>query len=237
MTLDVLQSKSQVTHARAELRRRGLSSLDPTWRSLLRKMRLDRSQSLGDRLKSWDVLRTVRFVEQNIGKQGSILDIGAFASEILWILQRLGYEHLSGVDLNPDLRSSPLAQSIRYEVCDFRHTPFADASFDVITAISVIEHGLRSPDLLREMRRLLRPGGFFIASFDYWPQKIDTQGQKFFDLDWLIFSEQEARAFVREAADYGLSPAGTLKFAASERPISCAGRRYTFAWLVLQRQG
>ena len=38
--------------------------------------------------------------------------------------------------------------------------PFADASFDLVTAFEVIEHLERWADLLAEAKRVLRPGGY-----------------------------------------------------------------------------
>lgn len=235
MSMSVLQTKAQIRQARTELERRGLSSVDSPAVQLLRKLRLSSAGGVGDVVKSWDVLRSIEFIEQRVPKSGAILDIGAFASEIPIALHRLGYRNVAGVDLNPKLRDSAHADVIRYEIADFMQTPFAADSFDAITAISVIEHGFQSQRLLREMTRLLRPGGFFIASFDYWPEKIDTGEQKFFGLDWLIFSEAETRAFVEEARTHGLVPTGAMNFAAADRPISCVGQRYTFGWLALEK--
>lgn len=41
--------------------------------------------------------------------------------------------------------------------------PFADASFDVVTSVWVLEHIDRPPAFCREVSRVLRPGGQFIA--------------------------------------------------------------------------
>jgi hypothetical protein len=82
---------------------------------------------------------------------------------------------------------------------------------------------------------LLRPGGYFVASFDYWPDKIDTTGTSFFGMDWKIFSEQEVRGFLDEAKFYNLTPRGPVDLSGSDKPINCAERQYTFAWLVLQK--
>ncbi len=235
MTMHVLQRKAQITEARQQLARRGLSALDSPVRRLLGRFGLHSSPVIGDRVKSWDVLTSVDFIERNVAKDAAILDIGAYGSEILSILHRLGYRNLAGADLNPLLGESPHAGEIRYEVCNFLHTPFKDESFSAITSISVIEHGFQRKELLREMSRLLQPGGYFIASFDYWPEKIDTKGQQFFGLDWLIFSASDIRELVEDARNYSLMPCGPMSFSASERTIACANQRYTFGWLVLQK--
>jgi SAM-dependent methyltransferase len=145
------------------------------------------------------------------------------------------FSEISGVDLNPRIRSMPYANMIEYQVGDFHHTPFTAGRFAAITAISVIEHGFDSSQLLLELSRLLRPGGYFIASFDYWPTKIDTAGISLFGLHWQIFSESEIRRFIADARTYGLAPQGEIALGASEKVVQWAGRGYTFGWLVLQK--
>ena len=106
-----------------------------------------------------------------------------------------------------------------------------------ITSVSVIEHGFDEQSLLKEMSRLLVPGGYFIASFDYWPEKIDTSEIKYFGMDWKIFSKEEVTNFITEAANYGLFPVGEMMPDSKKKPIECGGKRYTFAWLVLTKSG
>lgn len=115
------------------------------------------------------------------------------------------------------------------------HTPFKDETFGAITAISVIEHGFNSTALLTEISRLLRPGGYFIASFDFWPEKVDTTGVPFFGQEWKIFSQQEVLAFIDDARNYHLTPCGNIDLAVQDRPIECEGKKYTFAWLALRK--
>lgn len=235
MSLDVLRSRSQIEAARQELVRKGISAIEAPWRSILRRAGIHHGVAVGDIVKSWDVLATLRFLEEHVGKNEPILDIGCYASEVLVALHKLGYLRLTGADLNPHLQRMPYKDSIRYEVTDFMHTKFEDASFGAITSISVIEHGFQAAPLLKEISRLLKPGGFFIASFDYWPEKIDTTGVKFFDMDWLIFSKQDVADFVKQAAGYGLEPVGEMKYDAKEKAIDCGGKQYTFAWMVLRK--
>jgi SAM-dependent methyltransferase len=200
-------------------------------------MRLLTRQQIGDAVKSWDVLQTADFAVKYVTRNEPILDIGAFASEIPIVLHRLGFTNLSGVDLNPAVRSMPYADKIRYSVSDFLKTPFASDSFSLITAISVIEHGYRPRALFEEVGRLLRSGGYFVASFDYWPEKISTEGIQMFGMDWRIFSKSEVEELINTARSYGLSPHGATSLDADQKPITFFNRSYTFAWLALQKAG
>lgn len=239
MAMEVLQTRQQINQARAELSRRGLSAIpspaEKKVKELASRLRLARPLIMGDKVKSWDVLKTAEFLEKNLDHARPVLDIGCYASEILVVLDRAGFTDLSGVDLNPRLGKMPAQDRIRYVRADFMDTPFEDASFSAVTAISVIEHGLNPPKLLREISRILKPGGYFLASFDYWPDKVDTSQTRFFDMDWLIFSQEDVSAFLGEAERHGLQPAGDLHFAAQDRAIEHGGFQYTFGWLALQK--
>jgi SAM-dependent methyltransferase len=182
MTLEVLRFKRQIEEGRHTLRQRGLSFATPEWKAVLLRYRLLPGVRIGDRVKSWDVLKTVEFIEAHAGKDAPILDIGAYACELPLILHQLGYRRVAAVDLNPDIVRMPHAGAIDYRVGDFLRAPFPDRSFAAVTAISVIEHGFNGEALAAEVARLLRPGGFFIASFDYWPEKISTDGQDIFGM-------------------------------------------------------
>jgi len=235
MSAHVLRFKWEINSARLELDRRGLSSTSSWWENTLRSLGVGNTIKIGDYRKSWDVLKTAVFLEERVPRHAPILDIGAFASELICVLHRLGFTTLSGVDVEPRVRRMPFARAIHYEVADFMRTSFADESFHAITAISVIEHGFRSEALLSEVSRLLRPGGYFVASFDYWPQKVDTTGVLLFGMDWRIFSQEEVLQFLEEARAYGLVTVGEVDLQAQEAPIAYAEREYTFAWIALRK--
>ncbi len=213
----------------------GIDCADGLLRSLLKKLHLLPGQRFGDRIKSWDVLHTVRFISELLDSEAPILDLGAYASEILPALKRSGFTALTGIDFNPDLRKMPDASQIRYVVGNFYESDLPAGSFSAITAISVIEHGFDSNRLLSEISRLLRPGGYFIASVDYWSEKIDTGGIKAFGLDWMIFSRDDIIKFLNDAKNYGLVPMGESNFETDKAPISWLGKSYTFAWFVLKK--
>lgn len=235
--LRVLATEHENVSARIELRRRGLDCLQAgMFQRFLRRFGLGNTIQVGDHVKSWDVFCTVRFIEEHVPHEGAILDLGAYASEILCILHRLGYSNLAGIDLNPDITRMPYCRKIRYLNGNFLQTPFGQATFSAITAISVIEHGFQAENLLQEISRLLMPGGYFIASVDYWPTKIDTNGVQVFDLDWVIFSENEIEKLFDLARSFGFTAVGAMDYRAQDAVVKWNNREYTFAWLVLQKR-
>jgi len=236
MTLEAMQCSQDYLDARQRLIARGASLLDDTVvNRLLRRLRL-KGPAVGDLLKSWDVYKTLEFLEANVACDDPILDMGAYCSEILHVLDRCGYSKLYGIDLNPKILHSPSAERIHFSTGDFMATQYSDAMFSAIVSISAIEHGLDTHGLTAEVSRILKPKGFLVVSTDYWPQKISTDGKTLFDLPWIIFSKEDIVEFLRCAATHNLLPVGELSFDISEPVIHYQDREYTFAWLVLQKR-
>jgi SAM-dependent methyltransferase len=233
---EVLQNKQAIEDARESLEKKGCFIVQEGW-SLrhLRSLGLVRSLPVGDHVKSWDVNRTLDFIAAELPKDAQILDFGAYCSEVPVALARMGYTRVHGVDLNPKVQQMPFANKVNYSVGNFMQTHFQSQAFDAVTAISVIEHGYDPDRLFSEVGRLLKSGGYFVASFDYWPEKIDTGNTKFFDMSWLIFSSADVERMFDIARNYGFSPAGELYPTAKDRAIHCAGYDYTFGWVVLKK--
>jgi len=236
MAMEVLQSKAEIVLARKRLKEIGADAADAAVIAKLKRNRLWPGKPLGDQVKSWDVWKTVSFLQQNLSPAAAVLDLGAYCCEILPALHRLGFTSLTGVDLNPTLTAMPHSDRINYLVGDFLSTTLADGTFDAITAISVIEHGYQPGRLFGEVARLLKPGGYFLASIDYWPDKIDTTAVKVFGLDWLIFSRRDVEEMFSFAADHGLQPVGEISCSAGVPLISWQSRDYTFAWVAMRKR-
>lgn len=234
--LEILQEKRQIAASRRSLIDQGRSVLESKLSGALRKLRLPLGLPVGDVIKSWDVALTLDFIERNLSKDTRVLDLGAYCSEVPVALARMGFTGVHGVDLNPAVADMPEARRVSYHVGNFMQTPFEPSSFRAITSISVIEHGYDPELLFAEAGRLLEPGGYFIASFDYWPDKIDTGSTRFFGLSWRIFSRAEVEEMLMIAQRFGLEAAGELHPEAKERAIHCMGFDYTFGWLVLRKR-
>jgi SAM-dependent methyltransferase len=108
-----------------------------------------------------------------------VLDIGSPKLLSLYLAQRVGAE-VFATDIDPYfldeyalLRSARglSDQMLRLQVEDGRKLSFPDDSFSKVFAVSVIEHipELGDSDCMREIARVLRPGGRCLLTVPYWP--------------------------------------------------------------------
>lgn len=240
----VLGSRREIDAAQAELHTRGWVDFGSRAQrsrlaSVVRRARQD--NPLPDPVKSWDVLRTLEAVVSSIPADLPILDLGSVACPVLPCLHELGYNDLHGIDLDRRVTHMPHAEQIDYRIADMTATPWPDDTFAAITAVSVIEHGFDGDALLSEVARLLRPGGSFMFSTDYWPQKLSTDGVRLFGLDWQIFSSQDIEVMLGRAREYDLHPLTDPKAVLNappatgeaSRPVCYKGRCYTFLYGAL----
>lgn len=92
MSMQVLQNEAQIADARRTMRKMGASFVDTMWRARLRRLGLVRQVPVGDPVKSWDVLETLRFLQHHVDKKQPILDISCYASEVSLALHKIGYK-------------------------------------------------------------------------------------------------------------------------------------------------
>ena len=218
--MKILNHDKEIINSRKILVEKELSFIRSNFLSkLIHKFKLP-ILNIGDFRKSWDILNTVNFFNDNVDKQSKILDVGSWHSEIILSLHKMGYRDLYGIDINPMVKKMPFSSQINYHVENFFNNSFSDKSFDAITAISTIEHGYDE----------------LVISFDYWKQKIETNGIKMFDLDWKIFSENEVNIMIKNVEKkYDLALIGERNFFSENKVIDCAGKNYTFAWLSFNK--
>ncbi len=243
--LQTLQTWQEIQNSRQKLKDKGLDFTDTKitrfWRFLFDlRFRYNLLPPQPDITKSWDVLKTTEVIESVVrNKQAPILDMGCFNSEILYVLHALGYKALHGCDLNPICRWMPFWHRIRYRVADLTQTPYPTHYFAAITSLSVIEHGVPLDKLVKEVHRLLRPGGLFIFTTDY-----DAIAQKHFispdfqvfGQSWIIFSQTSLHKLIQQFTDVGfrlLEPDKVLN-THIECPISWHGQDYTFVMVALK---
>jgi 2-polyprenyl-6-hydroxyphenyl methylase/3-demethylubiquinone-9 3-methyltransferase len=96
-----------------------------------------------------------------------VLDLGCAGGFMAEALARRG-ARVTGID--PASEAIAAAQrhageaelDIRYDVGVGEDLPYADASFDVVVCVDVLEHVADLPTVIGEVARVLRPGGTFL---------------------------------------------------------------------------
>jgi len=92
-----------------------------------------------------------------------LLDIGCGAGFIFDAGHDL-FEKLDGVDITREMLASVEPRpNLTTQIATAEALPFPDAVFDVVTCNGVLHHIDNVGEMLREARRVLRPGGVFYA--------------------------------------------------------------------------
>ena len=104
---------------------------------------------------------------QFVESRPRILDIGCGTGGNLMMLSQFG--QAEGVDVSADAVAFCRARGLQnVKLGSAESLPYEDATFDLVTALDVVEHLDDDVAGLREMRRVLRPGGrllMFVPTF------------------------------------------------------------------------
>lgn len=109
-----------------------------------------------------------------------VLDVGCGAGNMFHHLARYG--QVQGVDNNP--RPLAIARQRGYQVQwgSAEQMPYADAQFELVAALDVLEHVEDDVAVLHECYRVCRPGGFFVTTvpaFQWlWSYNDEINGHK-----------------------------------------------------------
>lgn len=212
------------------------------WQNTTLKTRPDVEQALalvrklglvdhGDLPKNWDALAALAVVLDHTDPSAAVLDAGAeYYSPLLPSLFLYGYRNLVGINLafHKVVRRGP----IRYEPGDLTKTRFDPGSFDAITCLSVIEHGVDLDGYFREMARILKPGGILVTSTDYWPEPLATGSAIVYGCPVKIFTEAEIRSALELAERHGFELTGPVDLMAQDRAVRWEGVGLDFTYVT-----
>lgn len=98
-----------------------------------------------------------------------LLDVGCGEGDFI-LNSKAKFREYYGVDVSSlriehaEERSKEMGDNIYFYHCDVdKGLPFDNSFFDVVTCIAVLEHVFNPPNVLDEIRRVLKPGGTFIV--------------------------------------------------------------------------
>jgi len=111
----------------------------------------------------------------DLKKNNTILDVGCGRCEVLTAFGQLGLD-ISGVDASERIRGFAPKEISKLEILDFskENFPFNDNEFDVVFTKSVIEHIHEPTHFMKEILRILKPGGVFISLTPEWASQMKT---------------------------------------------------------------
>lgn len=95
-----------------------------------------------------------------------VLDFGCGQGYLVKALGALGYE-MQGCDVQAYWDGKQLSHASRLRVIPLQPyaLPFGDNSFDLVVSTSVLEHVRNKEEVFREVRRVLKPGGYAVHQF------------------------------------------------------------------------
>jgi SAM-dependent methyltransferase len=110
---------------------------------------------------NWDDERLRTKVLELLKPDMVILDIGAGAGHVKQMNFRGYVRRVVGIDPDPRIHKNPFLDEAHEGVAD--HLPFPDNTFDVVISDNVLEHLDDPQRVLREVARVLKPNGKFVA--------------------------------------------------------------------------
>jgi len=144
--------------------------------------------------KNWEMLWLGNYLEH-----GDCLDVGCVTSMALEIAVHLGNKcRKVGIDPVPEYAGWSIPDGCELLTGRAESLPFDNESFDVVTCLSVIEHGVNIDEFSKEAWRVLRPNGTLIVTFDFWPFPKNECALDFSEL-LKLFSNLSTLGFLIEA--------------------------------------
>jgi SAM-dependent methyltransferase len=187
--------------------------------------------------KNWDSLAALTMIVEQCQLDDPIFDAGGEVYSVIapW-LSLYGFRNLTVG--NTVFGIPQQSGDIHYQYVDITATTFPNSSFQAITCLSVIEHGVDPGLFFQEASRILRADGLLIVSTDYYETTIDCRDQMAFGVPIHIFNKEELLALIELARKHGLELTGELDPSSSEKVVYWRqyDLRYTFVVLAFRKK-
>lgn len=155
--------------------------------------------------KRWEYPWALQRAE--LAPHSHVLDAGCGASIFPIYLAKQGYKVAASDVEVPFGLDRQHGVEVEYVTNYIVEMPFTDEAFDAVFCVSVVEHLHRHqlPDVIQELRRVLRPGGRLLVTTDYYEDasaELWFAGDSHYDpfpVDWCVFDESQLTEYILEA--------------------------------------
>jgi len=110
--------------------------------------------------RNWDDQLLRERIVAHLRPDSNVLDLGAGAGIVPQMNFRGLAAHVCGVDLDPRVVTNPALDEGR--IANVEQLPYGNDRFDIVFSDNVLEHLTEPARVLREVARVLRPGGVFV---------------------------------------------------------------------------
>ena len=112
--------------------------------------------------------RLIDFIKDDLGVAGKVLDGGCAAGQFVKMLSDAGFD-ASGFERSPEaIAYGEERFGLKLILAEVDSIPVPDNTYDVVTLLHVFEHFREPVQALKEVRRVLKPGGLiFIETVNY----------------------------------------------------------------------
>lgn len=135
----------------------------------------------------------------------TVLDLGCGSGYAARALRDAGGAGRAyGLDGSPEMahnaRKYTDDDSVGFLIGDFGDLPFADDSVDHVFSMEAFYYAADPVETLREIRRILRPGGTFYCAVNYYEENVHShEWQEFIEIEMTRWDRGEYRGAFREA--------------------------------------
>ena len=102
-----------------------------------------------------------KFLNQYVGQGGAVLEVGCGAGDTLLMLKKT--YSVSGIDMSDEAVRITKEKGVPVQKGDATNIPAAHELFDAVLALDVLEHIEKPDNALKEMKRVLKPGGTLVV--------------------------------------------------------------------------
>jgi len=141
-----------------------------------------------------------------VGTDARVLDVGCGSGWATRLLAQIAFEgSVTGIDISDEMirvarESSEGLANVQFEVATAEQLPFSDNSFTHAFSMESLYYYRDIPKALKEIHRVLTPGGLFAAVVDlYWENKPTHQWIDTLNVPVELLSTEDYRSLFADA--------------------------------------